>query len=216
MTKFKLSFVLISLIFLAGCASNSKLTKFPDCAGENCFKVAQDTALPSTADVTFPATLQVNNYIFSLQSSPKKILALEPNSVYVVAEDDSIINITVQNKISANEEITIPPGGKLKVADATEIIFTKTPKDKKTTNESDLWLWDRALFSKCSMLKNVNEIHQAKSGRFKLYYFENIKDKISEAYIFDSKNRDEFIYIYGERIKFNKFINTITSVEMKN
>lgn len=219
MIRFMLSVVLALFVFLttlSGCASNPKLTKFPDCTGENCFKVAQDTTLPFTANVTFPVSLQVKKYFFSIQSSPKKILALEPNSIYVVGEDNSIINISVQNNISANSDITIPSGGNFKVADATEIIFTKTPKDEKPKNKTDQWLWDRALFSKCSMLENVNEIFLSKSENFKLYYFENSKDKIAEAYIFNSKNRDEFIYIYGERIGFKNFINTVNSIKMKN
>lgn len=217
---FKLKFTVVSVSFvflvtLTGCASNTKLTKFPDCAGENCFKVAHDTTLPSTVNEIFSTSLQVQNYIFFIQSAPQKILTIEPNSIYVVGADNSLLNISVQNNISANSDISIPPGGNFKVADATEIIFTKTPKDEKPKNKTDQWLWNRALFSKCTMFECVNEVFLSKSGNFKLYYFENSKDKISEAYIFNNKNRDEFIYIYGERINFDEFTSIVTSIEIK-
>ncbi len=220
MVDFNKFYVIVFLLFfatLSGCASNTKLTTYPECEGLGCSQKAALVSWPETG-TTNNHPIRIERFEIELPSNPRNMIHHWDGDLSLTFENNKFISFTF-SKTLVEENIKYPKNADYSIADSYEIIFEETIKSNRPRNKSDLWFWERAMFLKGEIFNGKNSILLAKKENLKIYFWESKAPGPEGGYfawVFDSKRRDSYMRIFAQDMNFSDFKKIIGSIKTKD
>ena len=176
----------------------------PVCDSPACFIVVTPIAPPSGTDKdTIPVKY-------------KTVWVSIPRNLESIGIGDTVASFGYgKNKIVMgilrNEDFTQPKSD-LTVAERTEIIFTRTPKDREPVDKENKIAWRLTLLGKAAILEGARQVVRFNKNGFTFYVLSGAKGPYPiDAYVVDEDAKDRVIILQGN-MDMDNFLTVLGSI----
>lgn len=207
---------LFALLVLGTTLCFADPTYMPDCEGPGCLRTAEAANWPAPLGKA-AYTVELERYIVSLPSLPKRTVLDRAGTLIVQCQDGSFLSFDLESTYALADDIEAPEKSNFTVSDSGTFVFTKTASDPPPTDPADLWVWKQAIFLKEQVFGPKNPVYQSTKGPLTVYYWPDFQIKeASLAHVFDTSRPDTYVRIFAKKMTFDDFKKIVGSIQIRN
>lgn len=176
----------------------------PTCDSPACFIVATPITSPSAMDKDI-IPVRYKTVWLNISKNPESIGIGDTVATFRYGKNRIVLGIL------RNEDL-LQPESDLSVAERTEIIFTKTPKDKEPIDKKNRTAWRLALLAKTEILKGAHQVARFNKNGFTFYVVSGVKGPYPiDAYVVDDEAKNRIVIVQGN-VQMEQFLSILGSI----